>query len=135
MRGFHSVIFGAHFLENALPKVMGKRERVGLIAHAKPCQPGASAKIESIADNPLDALSRIHVFLRGDFVGSSLLEKTSHADVKPLGVLAKHDEIDVFFGAVAPRRKAAVKQYAEPRVHIQIQLETQAQQYIGGVNV
>ena len=135
MRGFDLRIFAAYLFEHALPEIVPKRQRVRLVAHAHALAARASRVFKGIADNALDALPRVDILLRGDLVGSSLLEESAYPDIGALGVFAEDNEVDVFFRAVFERREAAIKQDARPNVDVEIQLESQAQENIGGVHI
>ena len=95
-------IFGADFFEHPLPEASGVRHGVGLVAHQNFIARGAIelgvlfAVLEGVADDALDALASIDVFLGGNFVGRALLEHASSIGVYALGVFAEHDEIDIF---------------------------------------
>ena len=66
---------------------------------------------------------------------SSLLKKAAHADVKAFRVFAEHDKVDIFLSAIAQRSEAAIEQHAGPRVHIEVELESQSEQDVGGVDI
>ena len=51
--------------------------------------------VEGEADNALDALARVDVFLRGELVGCAELEDAAHVHVNAFGVLTNDREIDV----------------------------------------
>src|SRR5277367_3021325 len=135
MAGLDSGVFRADFLEYALPQVVPKRQGIGFIGHAYALQAAFFRKLECIANDALDALARVEVLLYGNFVGSSLLEVSTHAHVQAFGVLAKNHEVHVFFSAVFQRSEALVEQHTGPRVDVEIELETQSQQNFRGVNI
>jgi hypothetical protein len=56
-----------------------------------------------VTDDPVDALPGVDLFLDGHFVFGAGLEPAAHADVEPLGVLAKHYEVDVFRSSTLER--------------------------------
>ena len=126
-------IFLANFLEDALPEVVSEGHGVGFVAHADALQAVLPGVVEGVANDALDAFAGVDVFLDGDLVGSALLEEAADADVEPLGVLAKDDQADVAFGAVAKRGQTIVEQFHRPGVDVEIELEAQAQQNVGGV--
>jgi hypothetical protein len=100
--GFNLKIFRGDLFEYALPEAAGVGHGVGFVAHQhtlarRAVELGvALAVFEGVADDPLDSLSCIDVLLRGDFVGSSLLEGSAGIGVNAFGVFADHDEVDVF---------------------------------------
>ena len=98
-------------------------------------RPFALRILEGVANDALDALAGIDVFLHGNFVGGSLLEESADAHVKPFGVLAKDHQANIFFGAAVQRSQPLVQQFHRPGVHVEIELEAQAQQNVGGVLV
>ena len=63
-------IFGADGLEDALPEVAGEGHGVGLVGHAEALKFVGAGVVEGVADDALDALAGVDVFLDGDLVGS-----------------------------------------------------------------
>ena len=61
-------IFAADLLEDALPQIVAEGERVGLVAMQTRLSPRCASKLKRVAENPLDALARVDVFLRRNFV-------------------------------------------------------------------
>ena len=56
--------------------------------------------VEGVAEDALDAFAGVDVFLDGDFVGSSLLEEATDADVDAFGVFAEDHQANVVGDAV-----------------------------------
>src|SRR6266852_4667171 len=133
MAGIDVRVFLADELENPLPEVVRKGHGVGLVAHADAFQAVPAGVFERVADDALDAFERIHILLNGDLVQRVLFEEPANANIKSLGVFAENHETNVFFGAIAQRSEALVKQFDGSGVDIEVQLEAKAQQDIGGM--
>ena len=88
-----------------------------------------------MANDALNALARVHVFLQGDFIGCVFLENAADADVQAFGIFAEHHEIDVARRAIAQRSERSIQQFHGPGVDVEIELEAQAEQNVGGVFV
>src|ERR1700730_7486918 len=127
VRGFHLRIFDADQLEDALPKIVTKCERVRFVAHAHTFFVLAACEFKRVADDALDALARIEIFLRGYYVGSSILEEATHAYVEAFGIFPEHHEIDVLLCAILERGEAFIEEHAGARVDVEIELEAQAE--------
>ena len=123
MAGLDFRILLADLLEDALPQVMGKGHRIGLVAHAHPLQVIAASVVKSVANDALDALAGIDVFLDGDFVGCVFLEETADADIQAFRVLAENHEAHVIRRTVAKRRQAVVEEFNRASIHEQIEFE------------
>ena len=142
-------IFGADGFEDALPEVAGVGHGVGFVGHAEAERLGSGAcrleagatcgvlagVVEGVTDDALDAFAGVHVFLGGDFVGSSFLEEAAHADVEAFGVFAEDDELDVVGGDVAERGVARVEKFGGAGVDEEIEFEAKAEEDVGGVLV
>src|SRR5579863_6276587 len=102
---------------------MSVRKRIRFVAHAHAPVAAAAGVFECVADNSLDALARVDVLLRGDFVSSSLLEKTAYSGVKALGIFADHAELNIFFSAVLERRELLINEHARALVRVEVELE------------
>src|SRR5216683_7119958 len=126
-------VFLADFLEDPLPEVVRKSHSVGLVAHADALVAVQASVFESVADNALDAFAGVHVLLNGDFVRRAFLEEPANSDVETLGVLAKDHQANVFFGPVAQRSEPVVEEFHWASVDVEIELEAQPQQNIGGM--
>ena len=135
MAGLDLRIFAAHLRENALPKLVPERERVRFIAHQDFAQFARAGVFEGVTDDALDAAARIDVFLDGDLVWIAAPELAACTGVKSFGILAKNDEANVVFAAIAQRSQRCVEQLHGPRVHVEIELGAQAEQNIGGVAI
>src|SRR5882672_1351963 len=133
MTGIDLRVLRADFLEDTLPQVVGKVHSIGLVAHAHALQTVVPGVFEGVANNALDALAGINVFLDGDFVGGALLEESSDAHVEALAALPEDHQPDVFLGAVAQRCQPVVEQFDGPGVDVEVEFETKPQQDIGGV--
>ena len=93
------------------------------------------AVFKGIADDALDALARVDVFLGGDLVGSSLLEDAAGIGINALGVFAEDDEVDVFRFDPLQWAERRVKQADRAHVGIEIHLEAHAEQNFFGVDI
>src|SRR5882724_8680664 len=100
MTGIDLRILRADLLEYTLPQVVGKVHSIGFVAHANALQAILAGVFEGIANDALDALAGINVFLDGNFVGGALLEESSDAHVEALAVLPEDHQPDVFLGAL-----------------------------------
>jgi hypothetical protein len=133
--GVYFRILLADLLEDPLPEVVGKDHGVRFVAHADALEIVAPGVIECVANDALDTLARVNVFLDGDFVARVFLEETADADVEAFRVFAEDDKPDVGCGALPERREAFVKELNRAGVHKEVQLETQAEQNVRGVLV
>ena len=94
-----------------------------------------AAVFEGVADNALDAFAGIDVFLRGDLVGSSLLEDAASIGVNPLGVFAEDDEIDVLRFDSLQRAKCSIQQSDRAHVGIEVHFEAHPEQDFFGMDI
>ena len=114
---------------------------VGFIAHEHAAAPPAVqlgmafAIVEGVADDALDSLAGVDVFLRGDFVGSSLLENSSCVGVDAFGIFADHDEIDIFRFHAFQRAERGIEQAHGAHVGVEIHFEAHAEQDFFGMNI
>ena len=97
--------------------------------------PVARAVFKRVADDALDALTRVDVFLDRNFVRSSLLENSSEVAVNALGIFANHDEIEVFWFDAFERAKRRIQQPHRADIGVQVHLAAHAQQDFLRVNV
>src|SRR5215470_8004257 len=104
---------------------MSESHGVGFVAHAYALQSTTLRVVEGVANDPLDSLPGVHVFLDGDLVRCALLEEAADANVQPFRVLAKHHYADVSFGAVAQRCQPVVKQFDGACINVKIELKAQ----------
>src|SRR5207302_9724191 len=109
--GVNVCIFAADFLEHALPKAMCERHGIRLVAHAQALQALPSRVLKRATNNALHSLPGVHVFLNSNLVGRVLLEHASNADIQTFRIFAKHNQPDVFLGAVTKRRKPVMQQF------------------------
>src|SRR5580704_6451642 len=112
---------------------MGKGHGVGFVAHAYALQAVLPRVFKRIADDALDAFAGVDILLDSDLVRCVLLEEATDSHVQPLGVLAENHQADVFFGAVAQGSEPVVKQLDGPGVNVEVQLEAQPKQDVGGM--
>ncbi len=126
-------IFGADGFEDALPEVAGVGHGVGFVGHAEAFELVGLGVVEGVADDALNALAGVDVFLSGDFVGGVFFEEAAHADVEAFGVFAEDDEADVVGGDVAERGVARMEEFGGAGVDEEIELEAQAEEDVGGV--
>ena len=83
----------------------------------------------------MDALVGVELFLNRNLVVCARLEAPADADVQPLGVLAKHDEVDVGRPAVLEGTQPLVEQPHGPVVDVEVELEARAEQDVARVPV
>ena len=81
-----------------------------------------------MAQDPVDALVGIDLFLNRDFVWRTGLEAAADANVEALGVLAEDDEVHVGGRPVLQRTQPLVEQPDRTIVHVQVELEPRAEQ-------
>src|SRR5207249_8184384 len=120
----------ADFLEHTLPQAVRKSHGIRLVAHAHALQAVLPRILERIANNALDSFARVNVFLHGNLIGRALLERSANANIKAFRVFAKDDEANIFLGTVSQGRKPIVKQFHRTGVHVEVELESQAQQNV-----
>ena len=129
------------FFEHALPQTAGVRHGIRLVTHQHPPPSGtinlpvARAVLKRVADDALDALARVDIFLDRNFVRRPLLEDASEVTVNALGVLANHHEIDVFWFDAFERAKRRIQQTYRPDIGVQVHLGAHAEQDFFRVNV
>ena len=93
---FDIFVFLGYFMEGPLPQVEGVRQYIGLTTKRYLLTSLAMAKLKSIADTALHAFTRIHRFLNGNLIRSTLSQKTTTANIETFGILSNHHAIDVF---------------------------------------
>ena len=93
------------------------------------------AILKCITDDSLDALAGIDIFLRCNFVRSSLFEDATGIGVDPFGVFAKDHEIYIFGLDSFQWTQRGIEQAHGPHVRVQIHLEAHAQQNFLGMDV
>ena len=98
-------------------------------------RPRALRELEGVADDAMDALVGVELFLDRDLVVGARLEAPADADVQALGVLAKDDEVDVGRAAVLERTETLVEQADGPVVDVEVELEARAEQDVARVAV
>jgi len=107
----------------------GRRLEAGATAEVR------ASEVEGVADDALDAFARVDILLEGDLVGGALLKEAADTDVEAFGVLAEDHEVDVGEGAVAERGEARMEKFGGAGVDVEVELETQAEEDVGGVPV
>ena len=135
MAGVNVRVFLAEFLENPLPETVSESHGIRFVTHAQALQAVLAGVFESVADDALDPFAGIHVFLNSDLVRGPFLEESANTGVQAFGVFADDHQADVFFRAVAKRGKTVVEQLDGPGIDVEVQLEAQAQQNVGGMLV
>ena len=134
-------IFAADFFEHALPQAAGVSHGVGLVAHQnfvarRAVEFGVLLAIfEGVADDALDAFARVDVFLRGDFIGRSLLENAAGIGVDALRIFAEHDEVHVFGLDSLQRTQRGIEQAHGSNVGVEIHFKAHAEQNLFGMDV
>ena len=135
MRRLHVRILCFQLVKDALPKRVAVRHGVALVGHAHTAQAARPRELEGVADDAVDALVGVDLFLYRDFVRSAGLEAAAHAHIDPFGVLAEHDEVHVAARPVLQRAQPVVQQLDGPIVDVQIQLEAGAKEDVAGMAV
>src|SRR5215475_2208181 len=133
MAGVDVGILGANGFEDALPEIAGEGHGVGFVGHAQAFQFVLAGVVESVAEDAFNTFARVNVLLGGDLVGSALLEKAAGADVDAFGVFAEDYEANVVADAIFERSEAFVEELGGTGVDEEIELETEAQENIGGM--
>lgn len=131
-------IFGADGFENALPEVAGEGHSVGFVGHAKTsafasATANATSVFEGVAKDAFDAFAGIDVFLGGDFVGRSLFEEATGANIDAFGVFPEDDEANIVAEAILERGEALVEQLSGAGVDEEIELKAKAEEDVGSV--
>jgi hypothetical protein len=121
------------FRERPLPDVVGVPQGVRLVRHRDLLASVGLRVLERGADDPLDALPRVHVLLDADLVRRPLLEDPAHAGIEPFGVLAEDHEVHVL-PVVVPERAEPLGEAAH-RAHVRVEVhrEARAEQDLRGV--
>src|SRR5579872_5181199 len=135
MTGLDFRILAAHLREDALPKLVAKGEGVRFIAHQHLAELVRARVGKAVADDALHAAARVDVFLYGDLLRIAAPELAAQAGVKPFGIFAKDDEVDVVFAAVAQGRERGIEQFHGAGIHVKVELCAQSQKNVGGVPV
>src|ERR1700722_4266871 len=133
MTRFNAGVFLPHLFKDSLPQVMRESHGIGLIAHAHALQTLALRVLKRESYDALHTFAGVDVFLDSNFVSRALLKKTANSDIQALGIFAKNYQANIFFRAPVQRRKPLVEKFHWSRVHVQIQLESQAEQDIRSV--
>jgi hypothetical protein len=102
---------------------------VRLVHHAEP----AAGPAKPLLQDPADAVVRVQVLLNRDLVLGAAAEAAAHPDVEALGVLAHDEQVDTTPGRVPKRTQAVVVEAGRPQVHIEVELEAQAEEHLGGI--
>ena len=89
--------------------------------------------VKSVANDALNALSGINVFLHGDFVDCVFLEEPADADIQAFRVLAENHEAHVIGRTVAKRCQAVVEEFNRASIHKQIEFAAKPQENVRGV--
>ena len=95
----------------------------------------AGAVLKRVADDALDTLARVDVFLDRNLVRRSLLEDSSEIAVNALGVFANHDEIEVLWFDAFERAERRIQQPHRPDIGVQVHFAAHAQQDFSCVNI
>ena len=142
-------VFPADGFEDALPEISSEGHGVGLVGHTDAQRLGAGTgrleagatkrvavgEFEGMPDDAFDAFAGVDVFLDGDLLGGSLLEMTAYADVEAFGVFAEDHQVEVFRAPITERGQAFVEEFGGAGVYVEVQLEAQAEEDVGGVLV
>ena len=91
---------GVHGLDRAAPQVAGVHEHVVLVHERELLARAGRGTREGVADHALDAERGVHADLVGHLVRGADADGAAVADVRALGALADHHEVDL--ARVAP---------------------------------
>src|SRR5579863_2455293 len=92
-------IFAAYVFEHPLPEAARVGHSIRLVAHehtvaGRAVQFGVTfAVFESVADDALDSLACVYIFLHGNFIGRTFLEDSAGIGVNAFRIFADHDEV------------------------------------------
>src|SRR5262245_38621598 len=111
------------------------RDRVALIRHAHLRQSPLAGELERVSHDAMHASIRVDLFLHCDLGVRIRAHAAARADVEPLRVLTKDNEVDLLAGAVLQRAQPIVKQMHGPIVGIEIELESGAEQNVSRMAV
>src|SRR5690606_8657585 len=128
-------VLGRDLGEDAAPQVAGVWHGVRLVGERDLAAAGGAGVLERGAHDALDALARVDVLLDGDLVRRPALEVAAHPRVHALGVLADDDDVHVLGRHVTERRECRVEEADGPQVHVQVEVEAQAEQDLARVAV
>src|SRR4029453_10813152 len=109
--------------------------RVALVRHAHFGQSPAARELEPVPNDPMYPSVRIDVFLNRDLLVRVCAHPAAGADIESFRIFTKHDEVDVVAGAVFQGTEPIIEQTDGPVVHIQIKLESSAEQNVASVAV
>src|SRR3970040_2095969 len=108
-------------------------EDIGLIGHAESPVALSPGVFKSVAQDALDPLAGIDIFLDGHLIGGALLEISAHTHVEPLGVFTENNEVNVALVAASQGRQAFVEEFDRAKIDVEIELETHSEEDISGV--
>ena len=119
----------ADLVERALPEVESVRKHIGLAAERE-CLGllPLAAILEGVPQAALHTRARVNRGLDRHFLRRALAEEPAGARVKPFGILADHDEVNVLRLPVLQRAIHAGIKLDGPKVDVLIQFEAQPQQ-------
>lgn len=135
MTALDSRILRCDLFVDPLPEVVSVPHRVGFVGHAHVLETMLVGMLVGRADDALHAFAGVQLGLDGHLIGSAAFELSANAGVEPLGVLAKHHEVDVLGTAVFQRGVAGIQELAGPVVDIEVELESGAEQDVLGVDI
>ena len=126
---------GGELAEDALPERVAVGHGVALVGHADLGQAARLRELEGVADDAVHAFVGVQLFLDRDLVLGAGLEPAADADIEPLGVLAKDDEVDVGRAAVLERAETLVEEAHRPVVDVEVELEARAEEDVARVAI
>src|SRR6266853_3615290 len=88
-------IFILYLRKYALPEFVAEGEGIRFVAHADAAEVVLAGVLEGVADDALDAFTRVDILLHCDFVRGAALELSSHSYVEAFGVLADNYEVHI----------------------------------------
>ena len=126
---------GRDLAEHALPQRVSLRHRIALVRHAQPCAPVCACPLEGVPHDAVHALPGVHFLLDGDLVLGPRLHAPAHGHVQSLGILP--EDRDVYLGRrpFLQRTEPRVEQRHRPVVHVEIELEPDAEQDVARMAV
>ena len=115
-------------VEGTGPQVAGVGQHVVLVHEGEGAARGARRPAECVANDSLDAESRVEALFRGHLVRSSAAKDATRTDVGTLSSLADDDHVDVGRRLSRERGGDARIQLDRSQVDVVVQLEPQTQE-------
>ena len=122
-----------HLEEDPVPELVRVAHGVRLVDHVDAPLAAQLRPLEGRAHDALDPFAGVHVLADRELVARTSLELPAHSHVRPLGVLAEDDEVDVL-RAAGLERDQAIRQGADGAdVGVEVEAEAQSKEDVAGV--